>query len=82
MPIYANAYLTLSDGTVILSDNTNTDTKDTTGFDGVAMSLFDMMTLLNQVATTLPADQMESLLGFCTAWKDTLASWKLYNLID
>lgn len=82
MPIYANAYLTLSDGTVILSDNTNTDTKDTTGFDGVALSLFDMMTLLNQVATTLPADQLESLLGFCTAWKDTLASWKLYNLID
>ena len=82
MAIYANMYLELTDGTVLLSDNTSADTRDNTGFDGVALSLYDMMTALNGVVTTLPGNQLTPLLQFCSTWHEALVNWNLYNLID
>ena len=80
--IYANAYLELADGTVLLSDNTSADTRATTGFDGMAMSLYEMMTLLDYMADALPENQLTALQNFCSTWQDPMAAWQLTNLTN
>ena len=82
MAIYANAYLELTDGTVLLSDNTSADTRATTGFDGMAMSLYEMMTLLDYMADALPENQLTALQNFCSTWQDPMAAWQLTNLTN
>ncbi len=81
MVVYANAYLVLEDGSVLLSDNTNTDSRKNVGFDGVAYSLYDMMTAVDLVAPTLPAAQQTALESFCNTWNAPMADWQLKNLI-
>ncbi len=80
MAVYANVYLELTDGTVLLSDNTSADTKEVSGFDGVAVSLYDMMTALDQASSTLSDSQLTRLQQFCSDWKDAMLNWKLSNL--
>lgn len=82
MTVYANAYLEMADGTVLLSDNTNADTKTATGFDGMAMSLYDMMILLDYMADALPENQLTALQNFCHTWQDPMAAWQLTNLTN
>ena len=74
IPVYANAYLVLKDGQVILSDNTNTDTRDAAGFDGVAMSLADMLTYFSNNLTAFPAQSQTILNNFFTKWNAELAA--------
>lgn len=72
MPIYANAYLVLEGGQVILSDNTNTDTRDAAGFDGVAMSLDYMLGYFQENLAAYPASQQAVLTDFFSQWKSVM----------
>lgn len=79
-PVYANAYLQLQGGTVILSDNTNYDKVTDAGFDGVAVSLYDVMITLDQNFSLLSASQQATVQQFAQTWRDALADWNLDNL--
>jgi hypothetical protein len=67
MKIYANAYLRLTDGTIVLADT------------GVTYSLQDVMVELD---TNLEdyTDKKEIILDFYKTWKDAMANWNLNNI--
>ena len=72
MPIYANIYLVLENGTVVLGDNTTADTADAAGFDGAAMSLADMLTYFSDNLTAFPAQSQTILNSFFTKWDSVM----------
>ena len=81
MKIYANAYLQLADGTILMSDATTGDTVDSYRFDGVAWSMQDVLEVLNRdIDTPAYAEHRQQILAFCEAWKDVLSGWQLTNL--
>ena len=70
MKIYANVYLQLADGTVLLSDTTTGDQATAQNFDGVAYSLFDVMQLLDTCYPQLTATEQQNVSQFYTAWQE------------
>lgn len=67
MKIYANAYLRLTDGTIVLADN------------GVTRSLQDVMVELDTHLDNY-TDKKEIILNFYKTWKDAMATWNLNNI--
>jgi hypothetical protein len=81
MKIYANAYLQLADGTILMSDATTGDTVDSYRFDGVAWSMQDVLEVLNRdIDAPAYVECRQQILSFCEAWKDILSGWQLNNL--
>ena len=78
--IYANAYLKLTDGTCLMSDLTAGDTCDDEGFDGVAWSMFDVLTQLDQSYNDLTEKEQATIQTFCATWADAIANYGLKNL--
>lgn len=74
LPIYANIYLVLENGSVILGDNTTADTTEAAGFDGAAMSLADMLTYFSNNLTAFPPQSQTILNSFFTKWKAELSA--------
>jgi hypothetical protein len=68
MKIYANAYLKLEDGTVLMGSNPS------------AKSMKDVMDYLNTNFATLKVEDQETAKAFYAQWADVMASWKLENL--
>jgi len=80
MKIYANAYLKLKDGTVITSDTTYGDKATDKGFDGVAWSLWEVLSALDRSYASLDEETKADLKAFCAKWKDDITYWNLTNL--
>ena len=68
MSIYANPYIQLADGTVLMGNN------------NAQKSLKDVMDYLNTNYATLKAEEQENVKAFYTAWAEDMASWNLENL--
>jgi hypothetical protein len=68
LEIYANAYITLTDGATITDDA------------GVAQSLRDVMEYLDANFMTLTAQEQAQLQAFAASWKETLTLWNLQNI--
>jgi len=68
MQIYANAYLKLEDGTVLMGSN------------GTSKSMYDVMYYLNENFDSLEADVQETAKAFYAQWAGAMVSWKLENL--
>jgi hypothetical protein len=78
--VYANAYLELADGTVLMADQTAGDTVGG-DFDGVAFSLYDLMLLLDETYPQLSQQTQLQLDRFYTQWKDLgMQTWPLTNI--
>ena len=80
MKIYANAYIHLTNGAYLMSDLTTGDTAPRKGFDGVAWSLKDVLTELNNTFDRLETAEQASLVAFGAAWEDVVLGWGLNNL--
>lgn len=68
MKIYANPYLKLTDGTVLMGNN------------NAEKSMQDIMSYLNENFASLGATEQENVKSFYTTWADAMASWNLANL--
>ena len=68
MKIYANAYLKLNDGTILMAEN------------AAAWSMRDVMDYLNTNFETLDADIQAQAKSFYATWADVMASWELDKL--
>ena len=82
MEIYANAYLQLTDGTILMADLTTGDTVSNGSFDGVAWSLYDVLQQLNETYPQLDAQTRQTLKEFSAAWTDVLSGWEMNNLLQ
>ena len=80
--VYANAYLKLTDGTVLMTDGTFGDKITDEGFDGVALSLQDVMGKLNEKFADLTEAQQKSLKDFYATWETAMSDWGLSNLAN
>lgn len=79
--IYANAYVTLPDGTVLMSDGTVNDTIEAANFDGVAWSLHDAMNALDKMFPKLQSEVQRQLNAFYTRWyEDGMGDWRFENI--
>ena len=76
-PIYANAYFHLADGRTILADPTNYDTVTSPGFEGAALSMYDVLQLVGQNYPGYTTAQQTTLKEFYATWQDPLATWQL-----
>jgi hypothetical protein len=65
MQIYANAYLKLEDGTVLMGSNPS------------AKSMKDVMDYLNTNFATLKVEDQETAKAFYAQWADVMAAWNL-----
>lgn len=68
MKIYANPYLKLKDGTILMAQ------------EGAAYSLYDVMSYLNTNFETLDAQTQGNAKNFYSTWADSMAAWKLEKL--
>lgn len=68
MAIYADSYIKLYDGTVLMGEN------------DAAKSLKDIMTYLDTNYASLSAEDQANALSFYQTWTDSLATWELANL--
>ena len=68
MAIYANPYITLADGTVLMGNN------------NAQQSLKDVVDYLNTNYETLDAEVQQTVKDFYTTWADAMATWNLTNL--
>ena len=69
--IYANAYLRLADGTVLMANDRE---------DAIGWSMKDVLTVLNENFAQLEATEQMQVKNFCTTWKDATEKWNL-NII-
>ena len=69
MNIYANPYLKLKDGTVLMAQ------------EGSSWSLQDVLIYLNTNFEALDAQTQANAKTFCEAWTDAIAPWNLQNLV-
>ena len=69
--IYANAYLRLTDGTIVMADTVSADS---------AWSLKDIMVEVNTNFANY-VEQKSEILGFYNTWKNAMTSWNLNNIV-
>ena len=71
--IYANAYLTLKDGTQLLAYDNATES--------FGWSLYDVLSALDAAYPNLGDTDRALLDGFVAKWADVIASYQLENLL-
>lgn len=68
--IYANTYVELADGTIVMGEN------------GTDRSLYDVMTYLSENFETLDAGAQTQVKDFYAIWESIMSGWNLANLTD
>ena len=80
MKIYANPYIKLK-GMVLVGDKKNAGkTTEDPAFDGIAMSLFDVLRTLDCGYHTLEIPSRYTLDSFCESWKESLQTLAFGNV--
>ena len=80
MTIYANAYLLLNDDTLVMADQTVSDTVNDPGFDGAAYSLYDVMKTLDEKWADYE-NKHDQILEFYNTWaQHGMSSWQFENI--
>lgn len=81
--IYANPYIQLknTDETILLGDRKDAGkTVDDKGFDGVAYSLHDVLSRMDESYYDLKPAARRAIDGFCQAWQNKVGDWAFENV--
>ncbi len=80
MPIYANAYIDVGNGPVVTSTATAGLTVSDSGFGGVALSLYDVMTRVDAAYKNYGNTEQMLLDQFYAQWKEKGMNWSFTNI--